>query len=164
MTTTTLGAILGRSAWGGRAIRRRPRRGTPRRTGRRGRPARSARPGRSGRGAPAGRRRASGAAPPGAGAPGGPAARRPRAPARGGGEGGIALGGGHVPAPPGGRLGEEPVRRAHVERLPAAPLPQPGEDDRVARVRVVLEPVDRFAHSFPPEGQDITRVPQGRFE
>jgi hypothetical protein len=58
----------------------------------------------------------------------------------------VALQGGHLPAHGGEALGEEAVRRAHVEGATPPSLAQPGQDHGVTRVRIFLEPVGRAAH------------------
>ena len=55
--------------------------------------------------------------------------------------GGIALERGHPPSLPGQELRQEAVGGAHVEESAAASRPEPVEDDRVARVRIALEPI-----------------------
>ena len=55
--------------------------------------------------------------------------------------GGIALERSHPPSLPGQELRQEAVGGAHVEESAAASRPEPVEDDRVARVRVALEPI-----------------------
>src|SRR5881409_2084515 len=77
----------------------------------------------------------------------------------------VPLDGGHAPAALGELPAQQRVRRAHIQEPPAAPVAEPAQDDRVARVRVGLEDLARcqsthrtiIGRSY-PDRQDSNRA------